>query len=101
MTHTAELNRIRLAVSERGGLIVPYTVGAFRALDSERIVKVGVPGVSDLLACIDGRFWAVEGKVGRDRQRPEQQRFQAAVERAGGRYVMGDLKEVLRCLQNT
>lgn len=100
MTHTAEANRIRLAVSERGGLVVPYTVGSFRAMDNDRIVKVGVPGVSDLIGCIDGRAWFIEVKVGRDRQREEQARFQAAVERAGGRYVMGDLREVLRCLQD-
>lgn len=99
MTHTAEANRIRLAVSERGGLVVPYTVGSFRAMDNDRIVKVGVPGVSDLLACIDGQFWGIEVKVGRDRQREEQARFQAAVERAGGRYVMGDLAAVLEQLR--
>ena len=98
MTHTAELNRIRLAVSERGGLVLPYTVGSFRAMDSDRVVKVGVPGVSDLIGCIGGQAWFIECKVGRDRQRDEQRRFQAAVERAGGRYVMGDLQEVLRCL---
>ncbi len=79
---------IRLAISELGGISVPYTVGVFRALESERVIKVGVPGTSDVLACVRGRFLAVEIKVEGDTQRDGQKSFQAAVERAGGLYVL-------------
>jgi hypothetical protein len=88
LNHSSAVNRIRLAVSELGGVSVPYTVGAFRALDSERVVKVGLPGVADIIACIDGRAVFIEVKVGADTQRNEQKSFQAAAEKAGALYVL-------------
>lgn len=88
MRHSDACNRIRLAISDMGAISIPYTVGAFRALDNDRVVKVGLPGVSDVLACYRGRMVAIEIKVGRDRQRPEQQRFQTAIEENGGLYVL-------------
>lgn len=45
-------------------------------------------GHSDLLACVAGRYVAIEAKSATGRQRPEQAAFQAAVERAGGVYVL-------------
>ena len=88
MNHSSAVNRIRLAVSALGGVSIPYTVGSFRAMDSDRVIRVGLPGVSDILACIGGRFIAVEVKVGRDTQRDEQKSFQAAAEKAGALYVL-------------
>jgi hypothetical protein len=40
MKHSDAVNRIRLAVSEMGGLSVPYTVGMFRTLEDERRIKI-------------------------------------------------------------
>ena len=88
MKHSDALNRIRLALSDAGAISIPYTVGMFRALDSERVIKVGIDGVSDVLACHRGRFIAVEIKVGRDTQRENQRHFQAAIEAQGGIYVL-------------
>lgn len=88
MRHSDAVNKIRLAISDLGGISIPYTVGAFRALDSERVVKVGLPGVSDVVACVRGRFVGVEIKCDRDQQRPEQKNFQAAIEAQGGLYVL-------------
>jgi hypothetical protein len=88
MKHSDAVNRIRLAVSEMGGLSVPYTVGMFRTLEDERRIKIGREGVSDVLACIGGRFVAVEVKVNRDVWRDEQRDFAQAVKAAGGRYVL-------------
>ena len=88
LRHSDACNLIRLALSELGGVSVPYTVGRFRPLDSERVIKVGVDGVSDVLACVKGRMVCVEIKVGRDTQKPEQRRFQTAVEHAGGVYIL-------------
>jgi hypothetical protein len=91
--HSDCCNRIRLAISELGGLSVPYTVGLFRTLEDERRVKVGREGVADILACIGGRFVAVEVKVGHDRQRPDQIAFQRAIEAANGLYVLAKFSD--------
>jgi hypothetical protein len=91
--HSDCCNRIRLAISELGGLSVPYTVGLFRTLEDERRVKVGREGVADILACIGGRFVAVEVKVDRDRQRPDQIAFQRAIEAASGLYVLAKFSD--------
>jgi hypothetical protein len=87
MNHADACNLIRLAVSELGGLCLEYKTGALKD-GNGRLIRFGLPGASDLIACIDGRAFFIEVKVGRDRQRPEQRKFQAAVERAGGRYVL-------------
>jgi hypothetical protein len=84
--HSDACNRIRLAVSEMGGLSLPYTTGMFEA--AGRPVKVGREGASDIIACIDGRFVAIEVKVGHDTWRLDQRMFRSAVERAGGVYVL-------------
>jgi hypothetical protein len=86
--HSDACNLIHLAISELGGRSIPYTVGRFRALDSERVIKVGQDGTADILACVRGRFVAVEVKVDRDPQRDDQKIFQAAFEKAGGLYVL-------------
>lgn len=87
LRHSDACNLIRLAVSEAGGLCLPYNTGALEDSNG-RLVKFGLPGASDLIACIRGKSYFIEVKVGRDPQRSEQQKFQAAVERAGGRYVL-------------
>jgi hypothetical protein len=88
MKHSDACNRIRLAVSEMGGLSLPYTTGMFRQMDGDRPVKVGREGASDIIACIGGRFVAIEVKVGVDYWRDEQQVFATAVHKAGGLYVL-------------
>src|SRR5688500_5724333 len=99
MKHSDLLNQLRLAVSDLGGVVLPITVGVFRNIGDRRVVKIGIPGSSDLLACIGGRFVEIEGKVGRDRRRPEQAKFQAAVEAAGGVYVLArDVEDLRRAL---
>lgn len=46
------------------------------------------PGTADISATIRGRSVKVEVKVGRDRQRHEQVRYQQQIEAAGGMYVI-------------
>ena len=108
MKHSDAIAKVRLAITELGGISVPYTVGMFRTMDGERVVKVGIDGVSDVLACISGRFVGVEVKVGRDQHRDNQKSFKAAVERAGGVHVLArftdkedgvkTLNEAIACL---
>jgi hypothetical protein len=45
-------------------------------------------GVPDLLACLTGRFLAVEVKTGRAALNMHQQRERARIERAGGLYIL-------------
>ena len=45
-------------------------------------------GTADISATIAGRSVKVEVKVGKDRQRPDQVKYQQAVERAGGVYII-------------
>jgi hypothetical protein len=63
----------------------------------------GLPGVADVLAVLppSGRLLAVECKSLTGRQSPAQLAFQAAVERAGGVYLlMRDLRELLAVLDD-
>jgi hypothetical protein len=86
MKHSDALNKVRLALSDMGAISLPQTVGMFTS--GERPVRIGLPGTADIIACHRGRFVAVEVKVDRDRQRPDQANFQAAIEDAGGIYVL-------------
>jgi hypothetical protein len=87
MKHSDACNRIRLAVSEMGGLSLPYTTGGFKDAD-DRLIRVGRPGASDIIACIGGRAVFVEVKVGYDKWRCDQKDFAKAVRASGGLYVL-------------
>ena len=98
MKHSDAVNLCRLRACELGGILLPYTTGGFRD-EAGRFIRVGMPGASDLIGTINGKPVACEVKVGRDRQRPDQAKFQAAWEAAGGVYVIakdGDTE----CLAN-
>jgi hypothetical protein len=87
MKHSDACNLVRLAVSEAGGLALPYNTGALEDANG-RLIKFGLPGASDLIACVAGRAFFIEVKVGKDAWRTEQRKFADAVERTGGRYVL-------------
>jgi hypothetical protein len=97
MNHASAVNRIRLAVSDLGGLSLPYTVGMFqRWQDPEsRPIRIGEPGTSDTIACIRGRFVGIEVKVGNDVHRADQKSFQRAIEAAGGLYILARFTDTL------
>jgi hypothetical protein len=61
-------------------------------------VRFGIPGGSDLLCVVPpfGRFLGVETKAKRGRQSENQQRFEKAVTRAGGVYVVAKTIEDVR-----
>ena len=85
MTHHDLVNRLLLAVSPLG-LAWSNNTGALK--DDERLIRYGLPGSSDILACIGGRFFGIEAKVGDDRWRPKQRKFCEALTRAGGTYIL-------------
>lgn len=45
-------------------------------------------GMSDLVACIDGKFISIEIKAGNDYQRPDQQKVEHSIQRSGGIYFI-------------
>lgn len=58
-------------------------------MDEGRVVRFGLKGSSDILGIYRGGYiLAIEVKTGRGRQTVYQQRFQAMIERFGGRYVI-------------
>ncbi len=85
MTHADLVNKLLLAVSPMG-LAWSNNTGALKADD--RMVRYGLPGSSDILACIGGRMFGIEAKVGRDAWRQKQKDFAAALTRAGGTYIL-------------
>lgn len=70
---------------------IRVNVGArveFRPHGGKRFMRFGRQGCADILACIDGRFVAIECKTERGRQSEHQQRFQQEVEYCRGIYVL-------------
>lgn len=54
-------------------------------------------GISDLIGCYHGRFYALEFKVGNNQPTPYQKIFMLKVKRAGGKaYVVRSLADVKR-----
>jgi hypothetical protein len=79
-------SRILIALSQAGCLVWRQNTGAFR--DSDGVLRrYGLcVGSSDIIGIApDGRFLAVEVKNERGRVSEAQERFVAAVRRAGGR----------------
>lgn len=55
---------------------------------SGRVIRYGLVGSPDILACYRGRFLGIEVKAKDGKQREAQVNFQRALERAGGVYVV-------------
>jgi hypothetical protein len=67
------------------GQVVEHTANRLVLLNP-RAVKIGVPGMSDIIGWSTGAiFTAIECKSARGRATPEQQAFIDTVRRAGGR----------------
>ena len=85
MTHADLVNRLLLAVSPMG-LAWSNATGAAKV--DGRMLRYGLPGSADILACIGGKMIGIEAKVGRDAWRPKQRAFADALTRAGGTYIL-------------
>lgn len=91
-------NQILERLSREGYLCWRQQSGTFRALHSDHIVKVGLPGMADIGAIIPviitpdmvgrtiGVSAQIEVKTATGRQRPDQAVWQKAVEYRGGIY---------------
>jgi len=85
MKHSDLVNQILLYLSPLG---VAWSNATGAVKTEDRFLRYGLKGSSDILACIGGRFVGVEVKVGRDRQHPEQAKFERAIVNAGGVYIL-------------
>jgi len=94
-SHSDAVNLVREHLSKQGFVSLKFTTGRFRTMDdnSPRIIDVGHPGASDIIALPYGLFFGIEVKISdSDRQRKEQKTFQEVVEKAGGTYVLADFR---------
>lgn len=90
-THSRLVEKTMLALQEKwpSALIENCSAnGQYKELHSERRVTVGLPGKSDIVACINGRYVSVECKVGKDRVKSHQAAYRQRIEGAGGLYIV-------------
>lgn len=89
--HTALVEASLLAVGQLPGVVAwKNTTGVGRSLASDRKIRFGLNGSSDLLAVVapHGRFLGMEMKTGGAVQSKQQKAFQRAIEDLGGVYVV-------------
>lgn len=69
--------------------IVTNVIGQKRQIGSVEWIRSGsTPGSADISATIRGRSVKIEVKIGSDRQSEAQIRYQQAIEKAGGIYIV-------------
>ena len=81
-------SEVLVAISAIPGCLAWRANSGIAVTASRNIIRANVKGCADILACYRGRFIAIEVKTAVGRQSQQQRRFQAAVERAGGLYVL-------------
>lgn len=88
--HTALVNKILLSLAKRGDCKAwKAQCGSFRSFgDHRRIVSVGLPGMSDIMAVVapHGRLLCIEVKTGSARQNSAQEAWEKAMKRIGAVY---------------
>lgn len=83
-------NAILGAISKRyhpHGLFYRRNVGSGKS-QKGHFVRFGLPGQADIAGCLYGKFIEIEVKAARGRQSDFQKKWQAAVEKAGGIYIL-------------
>lgn len=70
------------------GTLLRINSGVAWSRDGKRPIRLAPPGTADHIACLFGVYVEAEAKIEDGVQSPEQVRRQAAVERAGGSYVL-------------
>ena len=97
-TESLLLNQLMRWLFEQGALPIRVNSGAAKV--GRRWVRFNSqPGCSDILCCWHGRLVAIEAKSPTGRQRPDQAKFEASVQAAGGRYILcTSLEGAKKCL---
>lgn len=98
--HDDLVRKIRIFISEIGGLSCHIETPGLLFDKVGRPVKIGKKGRLDIAATIKGRSVWIDAKIGRDKLKPDQQKFAAAVQRAGGlafaAWSVDDVRDTLR-----
>ena len=88
MTESALVAEIRKRFGALPGVrIFRMQSGVYMSPDGARHVRVGVPGMPDLLALVGVRYLWIECKSSRGRTRTEQENFAAMVIGLGGAHA--------------
>jgi len=87
----------------RESALQAYVMKRLKALPNTHFFKVAdrfTSGISDIIGCVNGRFVAIELKVGYNKPTALQKAFLKLIEKAGGvsgvAYTWGDVKDILR-----
>ncbi|MGH2622083.1 MAG: hypothetical protein ACRDE7_00275 [Sphingobacterium sp.] len=88
--HGGQAERINtMGVYRNNKKKVTDVVGFTKEIGSGQWTKgTGTPGSADISATIKGRSVKIEIKIGKDRQSEAQKQYQAAIEKAGGVYII-------------
>jgi hypothetical protein len=89
MTETQLKNKVLKAIKEK-----------YPQCFAQKIADKFTSGIPDLIGCFNGRFWAVELKVGRNNATPLQLHFLYKIDLAGGRTaICRSVKDVMEFLK--
>lgn len=98
--HTNLVNAIRVHMSKVGALPVKVDTPGLLYSKDGKPVRIGTAGTWDTVNCLDGRFIAIEAKIGTDKLSPQQKKWGAAVRRAGGMTIVAwSVDDVIRRLE--
>lgn len=99
-------NTILLATGERSDTFAwRNQTGVFRAMDGDRVVKVGIVGAPDILSVVAvtitpemvgktiGVAVGIEVKTAKGKQADDQKKWQRAFEKKGGVYLLARSKQ--------
>ncbi len=68
-----------------------------KQLKGKYIPTTSTKGSSDISAVVNGKTWKIEIKIGNDKQSEHQKKYQADIERAGGKYsIVRSLDEFVK-----
>lgn len=82
--HNDLVREIRLYLSRIGAMSVPVDTPGLLYTRDGRAAKFGTKGALDITATLKGRAIWIDAKIGKDRLKPDQIKFAAAQEKAGG-----------------
>jgi hypothetical protein len=101
MTETELMRDILVAANQLpDALFWRVNVGLSRSPDGRRVTRYGLPGQADIAGVVRGHHVEIEVKTPTGRQSRQQIRWQRAVERAGGTYVLArSVDEALAALE--
>jgi len=98
LQHLAWQRNVMVWRQNTGAAKYSYTNKA--GITKDRFVEYGFPGISDIIGMCDGRFLAIEVKVGKNDQSLQQKEFERSVKAHGGLFILAySLEDVVNALR--